>query len=555
MNSVSKNAFMVLDIIENGPYTAYVKQNQKNDESLTVEGVAEDGFYQLKARSKKRRRKKKEKMNRQKKGSNFIRFEDVFTLDNMVISYKRVRRGKTMRRRTVWYQMAHLQRLRKLLNKLRDDKYQIGKLSRFRVYEPKEREVVANQFEDKIVQDVLSKQVLCPLFMPVLIHDNYASQPGKGSHMALGRLERFMRIHAKSVGWTDDGWVLMGDIRKFFYMINHAIYWKMVQELPIDDRLKGLLKDQIDICTTEINPYTDKDGKGLCIGFETSQWSAVYYLNKFDHFIKETLGIKCYGRYMDDFYIIHKDRKYLEWCLEEIRKFLKENLDMDLNKKTYIHPFSQGICFLGYHVYYNPDTHEVRTEIRKKSINSMLKRAKKQYMMIHKGQLDTETAGMSLQSWHAYAVHGETEKVKNAYEKAKDIIHVDIEDWVDQYHRLCDDWDNLDEDDFFRLQPRKDTVIRDVDGFAILMPQKKSKSQKVREIEFETVKMNEERYVRKNLTALLSGNLGRNKRIRKGKKKPTKAEIKAAERERADKNARAILQYSAFKAKDPKRKN
>lgn len=67
--------------------------------------------------------------------------------------------------------------------------------------------------------------------------------------------------------------------------------------------------------------------------------------------------------------------------------------------------------------------------------------------------------------------------------------------------------------------------------------------------------MNEERYVRKNLTALLSGNLGRNKRIRKGKKKPTKAEIKAAERERADKNARAILQYSAFKAKDPKRKN
>lgn len=36
MNSVSKNAFMVLDIIENGPYAAYVKQNQKNDESLTV---------------------------------------------------------------------------------------------------------------------------------------------------------------------------------------------------------------------------------------------------------------------------------------------------------------------------------------------------------------------------------------------------------------------------------------------------------------------------------------------------------------------------------------
>lgn len=554
MDSISKNAFMVLDIIENGPYAAYVKQNELDDETITIDQIVEDGFYQLKARSKKRRRKKKQQMNRQKRGRLYITFEDVFTLDNMIISYRRVRRGKTMRRRTVWYQMAHPQRLLKLMNKLRNDKYQIGKLSRFRVYEPKEREVVANQFEDKIVQDVLSKQVLCPIFMPTLVHDNYASQPGKGSHMALARLERFMRIHAKSVGWTDDGWVLMGDIRKFFYMINHDIYWKMVQELPIDNRLKGLLKDQIDICTKDINPYTDKDGKGLCIGFETSQWSAVYYLNKFDHFIKEELGIKCYGRYMDDFYIIHKDRKYLEWCLEKIREFLKENLDMELNKKTYIHPFKQGICFLGYHVYYDPGTHKTRTEIRKKSINTMLKRAKKQYMMIHNGDLDTETAGQSLQSWHAYAVHGETEKVKNAYDKARSMIHIDCEDWEDDYHRLCDDWDNLDTEDFFRLRPKDNGVIRDVDGFAILMPQKKSKSQLVRELEFEKIKMNEERYVRKNLTTLLSGNLGRNKRIKKNAK-PTKKELTDIEREQATTRALASLQHSAFKAKDPTRRN
>jgi len=550
MSSSTKGAFMVLDIIENGPYTAYVKQNQKNDETLTVESVVEDSFYELKPRSKKRRRKKKEQMNRQKRGRVFIKFDDVFTLDNMLISYKRVRRGKTMRRRTVWYQMAHPQRLLHLLNKLRKDEYVIGRLSRFRVYEPKEREVVANQFEDKIVQDVLSKQVLCPLFMPVLIHDNYASQPGKGSHVALERLQRFMLIHAKSVDWTDEGWVMMGDIRKFFYMINHDIYWKMVQELPIDNHLKRLLKDQIDICTKDINPYTDKDGKGLCIGFETSQWSAVYYLNKFDHFIKEELGIKCYGRYMDDFYIIHKDRKYLEYCMKRIGEFLKENLDMELNKKTYIHPFKQGICFLGYHVYYEPDTHKLRTEIRKKSINTMLKRAKKQYIMLHTGKLDGETAQMSLQSWHAYATHGESEKSVNAYEKAKRMLHVEIDDHADRYHRLCDDWDNLDTDDFFRLTPAEDHIIRDVDGFAVLMPQKKKKSELVREMERERVKSNPQRYVRKNLTAMLSGKY-RNKKIKKGG--PSKAEIKRMERDRTDENAKAILSYSAFKLTDPRR--
>lgn len=35
--------------------------------------------------------------------------------------------------------------------------------------------------------------------------------------------------------------------------------------------------------------------------------------------IKERLGIKFYGRYMDDFFLIHPDKDYLIYCLEEIK--------------------------------------------------------------------------------------------------------------------------------------------------------------------------------------------------------------------------------------------
>ena len=35
------------------------------------------------------------------------------------------------------------------------------------------------------------------------------------------------------------------------------------------------------------------------LGNQSSQWFALLYLNKIDHYIKEQLRIKCYVRYMD----------------------------------------------------------------------------------------------------------------------------------------------------------------------------------------------------------------------------------------------------------------
>lgn len=325
-----------------------------------------------------------------------IHFDDVFNMETLQIAYRHVRRGKSLREQTVFYHMNLMKNLKSLLERLRNGTYYIGKLSRFKVFEPKEREVIANRFEDKIVQDIIAKRVLQPLLKNVLVYDNYASQPGKGTHKALKRLERYEIIHAKSMDWTDEGHVMVGDLSKFFYTIDQGICWNLVKKLPIDEPLQRLIYDQITTCTPEINPYTEVDGKGLCIGFQTSQWLAVYYLDKLDHYIKEHLRIECYGRYMDDFYLIHKDKKYLEYCFKCIKRYCETYLEMSLNKKSYIHPFRQGICFLGYRVKYDPDTHTVKTDIRRKSINKMLKRTKKHVELIKLGKMTVEQALMSL---------------------------------------------------------------------------------------------------------------------------------------------------------------
>jgi hypothetical protein len=36
--------------------------------------------------------------------------------------------------------------------------------------------------------------------------------------------------------------------------------------------------------------------------------SAIFYPDKLDHFIKEKLRVRYYGRYMDDLYLIHADK-------------------------------------------------------------------------------------------------------------------------------------------------------------------------------------------------------------------------------------------------------
>ncbi|MCM1295141.1 MAG: RNA-directed DNA polymerase [Muribaculaceae bacterium] len=435
-----------------------------------------------------------------------ITFEQVFTDKHVLEAYKHVRKGKKKRDKNVRYHLERLRKLKKLYDSVKNETYKVGKLSKFTVWEPKEREVVADLFEDKIVQDLLSKYVLRPLIGPKLIYDNYASQPDKGTHVALHRLERYSRIFAKQTNWTGDGWVMMGDISKFFYTIDHDTIWQLIDDLPIDHKLKRVIKDIIDICNADINPYSDTNDKGLCIGFQISQWLAVYYLDKLDHFIKETLHIKCYGRYMDDFYLIHEDREYLEECFAKIKEFVENELHVKLNHKAYIHPFKQGICFLGYHVTYDPNTHQVVTKIRAKSVNKMLHRTKIQAERVRDGRMDQEEAHQSLQSWHAYAIHGETEKSKNAYNYAQKMLHM-IYDPCEAYRELCDDWTNIDKDGYFILHPKQgnsaNDCIRDVDGYAILIRRKKTKKDDWREKRKLDMMTNPEKYVQMNLRAIL----------------------------------------------------
>ena len=73
----------------------------------------------------------------------------------------------------------------------------------------------------------------------------------------------------------------------------------------------------------------------------------MYYLDPIDRLIKEKLRIKTYSRYMDDFVMAHPDKEYLKKVLEILRLACAD-LGLELNDKTQIFPFKNGITYLGY---------------------------------------------------------------------------------------------------------------------------------------------------------------------------------------------------------------
>lgn len=73
-------------------------------------------------------------------------------------------------------------------------------------------------------------------------------------------------------------------------------------------------------------------------------WS--FYPSRIDNYCKIVKSLKYYGRYMDDIYIIHPDKKYLQQLLLELKEIADE-LGLVINmKKTRICKIDRTFTYL-----------------------------------------------------------------------------------------------------------------------------------------------------------------------------------------------------------------
>lgn len=277
--------------------------------------------------------------------------------------------------------------LTKLLDDLNAGTYKIRGYHKFMIYDPKEREIQALCYYDRIVQNCLCYNYLVPVFTKKLIYDNGACQLGKGTHFTRNRFADFLSEYYKKFGNT--GYVLKLDIKKYFINVNHEILKAKFENQIFDPKLKKMVMQIID--SFEYSP-----GKGIPMGNQSSQIFALYYLDELDRIIKTKFKIKYYIRYMDDLILLHNDKNYLIEIFDYVKEYVK-TLKIDLNEKSMIFSLKNSIEFLGIR-YRLTSSGKVVKKIKNQSKVRMKKRIKEllasyELKLVDKGYIKMSLAG------------------------------------------------------------------------------------------------------------------------------------------------------------------
>ncbi|MBQ9328951.1 MAG: hypothetical protein IJ225_10545 [Solobacterium sp.] len=209
------------------------------------------------------------------------------------------------------------------------------------------------------------------VFAPIVMHGFYdfscGSIPDRGVHYGKKFIQRWIYEYVKR---RRRFYVLKLDIRHFYASIDRKRLKEMLRKDIRDDRFYHLACKIIDF-------DGDLNGKGLPLGFYTSQWLANYYLKRFDHFVKQKLKAQKYMRYVDDMVVFGTNKRELHRMLRAIEEELRDSYELTVKDNWQVFMFEDGrghgraLDFLGF-VF-----HRDRVTIRKSTLRSARRKANK----------------------------------------------------------------------------------------------------------------------------------------------------------------------------------
>jgi hypothetical protein len=324
-------------------------------------------------------------------------FEQVVAFDNLLLAFRKARRGKRRCPPVAGFELRLEQELLALQRELLTGGYHPGGYRLFTIYERKPRLIAAAPFRDRVVHHALLN-VIEPVIDRRFIADSYACRTGKGTHAAVDRYQHWSRRHT---------YALKVDIARYFPSIDHALlkgklrlYLKDARVLRLFDRIIDGSPTFPETGSPDYFPGDDLFSpldrlRGIPIGNLTSQFLANLFLDGFDHFVKEELRVRPYLRYVDD-----KGR------LAELRQRVAERLGRERLRlhpcKAHIVPVGCGLDFLGYTVF--PHHRRLRNDNGWRFVRQYRGYAR----AWAEGRLDWDDFAPSVQGWIGHAVHAET---------------------------------------------------------------------------------------------------------------------------------------------------
>jgi len=332
-------------------------------------------------------------------------WEKFVSFENLFEAAKKAEQRKRYKPEVLKFNSDLENNLLSLKKELENGSYFPGEYRYFKIYEPKERDIYAAPYKDRVVHHAVIN-IIEPIWEKRFYYHSYACRVNKGMHKAIDVCQLYLK---------QNKYILKCDIKKFFQSIDHNILKRIINKRLKDERLVKVIEQIIDYSPEMESPQIFYPGddiisfleqkKGIPIGNLTSQFFANLYLNEMDTWFKHNQKIKFYLRYMDDFVIFHNYKDKLKKIKEELTEFLY-SLRLSLHpKKSQIFPAKNGIAFLGFHILPN------LRRLRQENIRRFIKRMKEHRRLYSNFKIDSEYIKQSINAWKGHAGHGDTKKL------------------------------------------------------------------------------------------------------------------------------------------------
>lgn len=309
-------------------------------------------------------------------------FDKIVDIKNLQIAYKNTCKGKRDTYSYLEFKEFDQHNLLQIQKELISGNYKIGDYRNFFIYDPKKRLISALCFKDRIVQHALCN-IITDIFDKTFLPNSFACRKEYGTHKGVIYIQSLLRRHNYK-------YYLKTDFSRYFPSVDtNALHTMIRKKIKCNETYKLI---------TEIVPLNTK---GIPIGNLTSQLFANVYGNAIDYYLKHTLKINHFARYMDDIVVLGNNYKELYDIYNKIVEYSESLLKLKISKWN-VSSTQKGINFLGYRIWKDYKL------IRKLSV-IRAKRKVKKYLKNN----ENDKLSRFLASWHGHIQWGNSHNLKN----------------------------------------------------------------------------------------------------------------------------------------------
>jgi hypothetical protein len=266
--------------------------------------------------------------------SSGVSLNDIAEPDNLQGALRRAVRGTRATDAVARFCAAAERELCLLRREILNETVEVGRVTRFRIHDPKPRLIQAPVFRERVLQHAVMAHV-GPVLERALVADTFACRVGKGTVAAVRRAQH----HARRYGWYGQL-----DIRQYFASIDHGI---LLGQLARRLRNGGVRRLLARIVTAGSVTF----GVGLPIGALCSQHFANHYLGVLDRALLEQSPARALVRYMDDVVFWGETRAEVCGAVREARKVIGATLKLTLRDEPVIQRVDQGLTLCGFRIF------------------------------------------------------------------------------------------------------------------------------------------------------------------------------------------------------------